>query len=377
MIDRVRPFVMADSGAVAALCDWAWWYQRSAAGWRWLTEGQPGAPFSDTMPAGWVCETDGGEVRGFLGNFLQPFDYRGEALVGATLHTLLVHPQVRGASRDLLRRFAGQDAAFVRYTFNANDRSAPIYRHFDMQPWPEALSRVKYVWRTDWTGVVSERALRWMHGLGGDSAARPTIEHFEDGRVWTGVIGQCEPGVADLGAGGIDARFDRLWDRLRADGRLLARRDAATLRWRCADPDLTRTPVILTYEDADGLAGYLMAFFSKGSEVERPALEIIDLIAVQQSEVVAIPAMIRTLLRSARALGAARVRLPFVSPGLEALMAPFRSARRVYPFDHCHLRWSASAPAELASAWYATPFDGDYSFCLRPPPLIAARQAAA
>lgn len=376
MNGRIRPFELDDCEAVKDLCDWAWWFKRSPEGWRWLTGGAPGTPHDATAPAGWVCETTDVEVRAFLGNFLQRFDYRGEVFLGASLHTLLVHPDVRGASRDLLRRFAGQQAAFVRYTFNANDRSAPIYRHFDMHPWPQELSRVKYLWRTDWPGVVSERALRWVHGLS-SGASRPRGERFETARVWTGVFGPCEPGVTPIPVGDIDERFDRLWDRLRLDCRLLAWRDAATLRWRCSDPDLTREPLLLAYETDGELAGYLFAFFSKGSEVERPALEIIDLIATEAVESVALPAMIRSLLRSARAMGASRVRLPFVSPKLDALLSEFAAARRVYAYDHCHLRWIGPGGPEFLGAWYATPFDGDYSFCLRPPPRIAATRAAA
>jgi hypothetical protein len=369
----VRPFELGDSDAVQRLCDWAWWYPRSSEGWRWLSAGSPGAGYSDAAPAGWVYETASDGVLAFLGNFRQRFDYQGETLVGASLHTLLVDPRARGASRDLLRRFAAQDSAFVRYTFNANDRSAPIYKHFDMKPWPESLSHVKYAWKADWSAVASERAVRWFHGLSGGRAA---VEHFTDARVWTGAITRCEPGVTPLPVGEIDDRFDVLWARLRQDDRLLAWRDAETLRWRCSDPDLTRLPVMLGYEQDGVLAGYLLAFFSKGSEVERPALEIIDLIATAEMEAVAIPALVRTLLGSARDLGAARVRLPFVSPRLDALLGAFPTARRAYGHDHCHLRWNEDAPEAMREAWFATPFDGDYSFCLRPPPLLAAERAA-
>lgn len=369
----VRPFVLDDSEAVQRLCDWAWWYPRSREGWQWLTAGPPRAPSPNDQPAGWVYETAADGVLAFLGNFRQRFDFRGKTLVGASLHTLLVDPRVRGASRDLLRRFAEQDSAFVRYTFNANERSAPIYRHFDMQPWPESLSRVKYAWRADWSAVASERAVRWFHGFSG---GRGSGERFTDARVWTGAITRCEPGVIALPADEIDGRFDRLWERLRLDGRLLAWRDADTLRWRCSDPDLTRLPVLLGFEQDGVLAGYLLAFFSKGSEVERPALEIIDLIATADLEAVAIPALVKTLLGSARDLGAARVRLPFVSPRLDGLLGAFASARRVYGHDHCHLRWNEEVLPEMHDAWFATPFDGDYSFCLRPPPLLAADRAA-
>jgi hypothetical protein len=373
MTYRVRPFALADSEAVNRLCEWAWWPQRSEAGWDWLSGGAPGAPFTSDMPAGWVCETADGEVLAYLGNFLQRFDWRGETLIGATLHTLLVDPRVKGASRDLLRRFAGQDLPFVRYTFNANDRSAPIYKHFDMHPWPETLSAAKYVWRTDWRGVASERAVRWLNGLAG---ARGGGERFVDPRVWTGKVRPLRPEVLALDVADIDERFDTLWARLKQDGRLLAARDAESLRWRCADPDLTRTPLLLAHQGEEGLEGYLLAFFSKGSQVERPALEIIDLIATADREAAVIPALVRTLLASARGLGAARVRLPVVNPRMEALLTLFRGARRVYGHDHAHVRWTQGAEPMLSDAWFATPFDGDYSFCLRPPPRIAAEEAA-
>ena len=81
MNDRIRPFELRDSAAVKDLCDWAWWFKRSPEGWRWLTAGAPGAPHDATAPAGWVCESASGEVRGFLGNFLQRFDYRGETFL--------------------------------------------------------------------------------------------------------------------------------------------------------------------------------------------------------------------------------------------------------------------------------------------------------
>jgi hypothetical protein len=370
---QVRPFALADSDAIKRLCDWAWWHPRSQEGWRWLMAGAPGVAYSAASPAGWVCETERDGVLAFLGNFLQQFDYRGDTLTASTLHTLLVDPRVKGASRDLLRRFADQQSSFVRYTFNANDRSAPIYKHFGMAPWPRSQSRTKYVWRTDLPGVVSERALRWVSGLAG---SRGHGERFHTERVWTGEVRYSEPGVVNMTVADIDERFDRLWARLKQDGRLLAVRDAATLRWRCSDPDLTRTPVLLAYEAEGDLAGYLLAFFSKGSQVERPALEIIDVIAPAEHEAAAIPALLRALLASARGLGAARVRLPMVSEGLEALLAPFRAARRVYGHDHCHVRWDAGVSDEMRAAWFATPFDGDYSFCLRPPPRMAVEQAA-
>jgi len=370
---QIRPFELADHAAVNELCQWAWWPPRSAQGWRWLVEGPSGETVSG--PPGWVCDGPDG-VQAFVGNFIQRFFLGDDSFEAATGHTLLVHPNLRGASRDLLRRFVRQDTMFARYTFNANDRSAPLYKHFAMHPWPPGQSAVKYVWRTDLPGVAQERALRWVHGFSGNLASRSGGEHFNSERLWTGRVKRCAPGVTPIAITDIDERFDNLWAALRQDGRLLARRDAASLRWRCGDPDLTREPLLLGYE-ADGvLAGYLLAFFSKGSEVEQPALEIIDLIALRSHQDVAIPALVRTVLASSRGLGVARVRLPMVNAEMERLLTPFSAARKVYHHDHCHVRWAEDVSEDLKSAWFSTPYDGDYSFCLRPPPRLAYSRAA-
>ncbi|MES2034968.1 MAG: N-acetyltransferase [Pseudomonadota bacterium] len=373
---RVRPFDLKDHKAVNALCDWAWWPSRSLESWAWLTAGTPGLD-SATGPVGWVCEDEHG-VEAFLGNFSQRFWQGDETFLGATGHTLLVNPRMRGAGRDLLRRLANQDDRFARYVFNANDRSAPMYQHHAMNPWPEPLASVKYVWRTDWTGVASERALRWFNGLSGHAASRRGGERFNSDRLWSGGLTWLADGVSEIPMSGVDDAFDRLWDRLRQDGRLLASRDAASLRWRCADPDLTRAPLMLGFEADGELAGYLLAFFSKGSEVERPALEIVDLIALRDHEARAVPALVQTLIGSARALGAARVRLPMVNPRMDELLSgPFAVARRTYGHNHCHVRWAPEVEDDLKAAWFATPYDGDYSFCLRPPPRPALVRVAA
>ncbi len=367
----IRPFELGDHEAVNRLCNWAWWPQRSAEGWRWLAEGPPGAlNDGETGPSGWVCESEKG-VLAFVGNCVQRFAFEDRTFAGATGHTLLVDPRLRGASRDMLRRFVRQPNRFARYTFNANDRSAPLYKHFGMHPWPEGLSAVKYVWRTDWTGVASERALRWFNGLSGHSGSRDGGERFLSDRPWTGSVGWRAPGVRQMALSEIDGRFDRLWAELRGDGRLLAFRDAASLRWRCSDPDLSCPPILLGYEVGGRLAGYLLAFFSKGSEVERPAMEIIDLVALRSVEMTAISALLRTLLLSARRFGAARVRLQTVNPELDQVLAPFALAKRQYRHNHCHIHWGEDTDERMKQAWFATPYDGDYSFCLRPPPKPA------
>lgn len=367
---ELRPFHLDDAPAINALCDWAWWPQRGDAGWRWLAEGPPGAREGlDSGPAGWVCERDG-QVVAFLGNFVQRFHFGDEVLRGASGHTFLAHPSAKGAGRLLLRALAEQPGRFGIYLFNANAISSGRYRHYGLDPWPSTTHHVKYSWWVDLPGVISERLLWKFSDLRGFEGVRGGGERFISDRLRHGSVTRTRPGVRVLAEGDLDERFDDLWARLQTDGRLLAARDAASLRWRLADPELTRRPVLLAYEAGGRLTGYLLAFFAKQTEIERPSLDIVDLIATRDTEATAIPALVQTLVDNTRDLGAVRVRLQTVSPRLDELLVGMPGARRTLTHGHCHARFAEGLGGEAIDAWHATPFDGDYSFCLRPPPLV-------
>lgn len=371
----LRPFQLDDVPAVNALCDWAWWPQRSAAGWAWLAEGPPGARApGDPGPAGWVCELDG-EVSAFLGNFVQRFHFGTKVLRGATGHTFLAHPRAKGAGRMVLRALAEQPDRFGVYLFNANAKSSGLYRHYAMEAWPAATQDVKYSWWVDLAGVVGERLLWRYSRLRGFDGVRTQGERFISDRLRHGAVTRLQPNVRVMFEQEVDGRFDGLWTRLQEDGRLLAARDSATLRWRLADPDLTRRPVLLGYEHEGRLAGYLLAYFSKQTEIDQPCLDIVDLIALAEHSAVAIPALVRTLVENAKALGVARVRLQTVSPVIDAILADLPGAQRQVTHGHCHARFAEGVDPAMIAAWQPTPYDGDYSFCLRPPPLVQTNTA--
>lgn len=368
MTTTVREFVPAqDLDGVAALCRWAWWPERDLAGWTWLTQ----APGMVGRPLGWVCAADD-EIVGFMGNFVQERRQGADTVAAVCGHTFLVHPKAMGKARMLMRRILDQGEVAATYTFNANGRSAGFFKHFGFETWPEAGADTKLVWPVAPVTLGAERLLRrW-------SQARK-FAGVQGGREWfpprpvPAVLAapRRTPSVRALDSRtDIDGRFDDLWRALTATGASLARRDAAALRWRVADPMLTRPPILLAYE-ADGvLAGYLLAILAKGSEIEAPALEIIDLIALPQVETVALPALVTALIGLARPLGAARVRLGLAHPRVETLLAPTRPARRQTPYSHCHVRFGQPGNDPGRAGWYATPFDGDQSFTSRPAPNI-------
>jgi len=294
---------------------------------------------------------------------------------GATGHTFVVDPAARGAGRLLLRALAEQQDRFAIYLFNANAVSAGHYRHYGLHPWPTPYDRVKYVWRLDLPAVIGER-LNWkLAGLKEFQGVREAGERFLDPRLLTGAVTAPAPGVRLLSRAEVDGRFDGLWRRLMASGRFMAARDSASLGWRMDDPDLTRAPILLGYEAQGRLTGYLLAYFAKQTEIEHTSLDIIDLVAEAGHEMDAVPALVNTLTANARALGAVRVRLQTVAPRLDGLLKDLPGARRVITHGHCHARFAEGLDSAIPTAWEATPYDGDYSFCLRPPPLDALKVA--
>ncbi len=144
------------------------------------------------------------------------------------------------------------------------------------------------------------------------------------------------------------------------------------MRWRLADPDVSRRPLLLGRLEDGRLTGTAMAMTAKTSIIDPPSLEIIDLQALAGSD--AIPLLARTLIRNARGMGAAKVRLQALTPDLLSRLGDLaRSARREGGWGHGHAAFSDDAPAAL---WRPTPLDGDYLVCNRPVPASAERRWA-
>ena len=174
------------------------------------------------------------------------------------------------------------------------------------------------------------------------------------------------PGVTALAD--FDADWDGFWSRLKNSGAVLADRSAETLRWRMADPDRTSPPISLVYRREGVITGWIMAQTAKMSRHEPPVLDIIDL-AATPGEPDAVQALAAALVANGRRLGVAKVRLQVVSPVVLAALGPLAGrARREGGWGHAHARFRPDWEQRLKAGWSPTPFDGDYSFCLRPVP---------
>lgn len=372
MTITVRPIDETDHGAVNALHRFVGWPERSEAGWAWL-EANP-ARLELGAPAGWLLETDEREPAGFTGNFVQRFHHDGRILYGATGFSIIVTPKARGASRKLITTFNSQPGLFAHYTFNANAVSAPLYKRYGMVAWPSETHALKLSWRIDALACAEGRVWREI------DRRVPRLTEARHERLLNPRLHEPDAltlphGVSVLTDLEDDSRFAGFWEALKAEGRIVADRSPATLRWRLADPDLTLRPLLLAYSRDAAVQGYAMAMMSKGNPIEPPMLEIIDLIALED-EPQAVHALMQALLMNARSMGAAKLRIQMVSPDLLRRLGPLAdSARREGGWGHCHVKFGATAPG--AAVWSPTPFDADYGICLRPVPVSVPEARAA
>ena len=365
----IRRFQPSDVPGVNRLHCNVWWPERSSAGWRWLDD-NPARRAIDA-PAGWVAEDADGGPAAFLGNFIQRF-WRGERpLYGATGFSVIVPPEQKGRSRDLIGAFVAQPGCFARYTLNANARSSPLYQRFGMLAWPPRTHALKLSWIINPAACLYGRGLRRLVALE-PRAARWLGEQLMPRRQGRPLDTTGWPdGIAALDDLSDASPYARFWTALRDQGRLLADRSPAMLRWRLSDPDLTMRPLHLVRRQDGEITGHALALVGKGSSIEPPTLEIIDLEALDRDRA-ALAALVGALLRLAPTLGAAKVRLQVVTErALDDLGDLARRARREGGWGHCHVAFAPGV--NEVGDWRPTPFDGDYSFCVRPLPRTSSR----
>lgn len=367
----LRPFQLTDHAAVNRLLASVGWPTRSQAGWAWLATSPAGCEIH--APQGWIEESDSGDVVGFLGNLVLPFDFRGRRLRGATGFSIVVRPEARGAGRRLIDAFLKQDGVFTHYTLNANALSAPIYARHGMTPWPQATSGLKLSWIADPVACMSSRFLRAAARLEPQRIVFP--ERLLTSRLDTPAPLRLPQGVDVVSTFEPNGDYALYWSRLSEEGRLRVDRGPAEIRWRFADPDLWRQPLVLGLRRDRGLTSVAIAVLAKGHPLEPAVLEVIDLTALSD-EKDGCEILLRALIDNAPRLGAAKTRLPVVSPWLlDRLGETARIARHEGGWGHCHARFGAAGPdPEL---WSPTAWDGDYSICLRPAPISARPSQAA
>lgn len=360
----IRPFELTDAEGVNALHHDIGWAAPSHEQWVWLSNN----PARGTAPFGWVIDTDG-RIDGFIGSFRQNHYRSHTRHCTATSHSVIVSPRAKGGLRELIAPFLDQKDLFVVTVLNANEIGSPIYRRLGLEPLASPLHDVKLSWIlaptvtlvAKWLRTVARRFPNLYPVLG--ERFTPRSSSLFDGRMvrWPDNVHFLHD-VSDASALG------RFWTELKAEGQLVVDRSPAILRWRLSMPGLASPPIMLGYHDANGLCAYAMAQLSKTGPLDVPALEIIDMVALERAPEQALPTLLKGLKTAAYKLGAAKVRLPLVSTPLHnALVGKTGLIHTEGGWGHAFARFHA--PQDSFADWHPTPLEGSYSFTLRQPRL--------
>lgn len=360
----IRPFELADAQGVNALHEDIGWAAPTHDQWVWLSAN----PARGKAPMGWVIDNNG-RIDGFIGSFRQTYFREHQRFSSATSHSVIVSPRAKGGLRELIEPFLDQKDVFAVTVLNANEVGSPIYRKLGITPLPSPLHDVKLSWILAPTITVISKWMRMaatrypaLYAVFGERFT-PRSSTLFDGRMvrWPS-------GVHFINDLSDSSSLANLWTALRAEGKLIADRSPATLRWRLSIPGLSSPPILLGYHDEKGLCAYAMAQMSKTGPLDVPALEILDMVALDRSATVALPTLLKAVKTAAYKMGAAKVRLPLVSPQIyKALASKTGMNRDEGGWGHAFARFNG--PQEQFADWQPTPFEGSYSFTLRQPRL--------
>lgn len=358
----LREVLPADWKALNALHRWAWFPERSESGWEWVHRFGQGYP-------GWVLEDEEG-VCGYLGNIRQSYALLDARLVGATGYSLIVLPRARGGSRLLLEAFRNQPGVFATSILNSNARAAPIYGREGLTAFPAGWADARIVWPLAPVTIVSEQIVRRLF-----HNRRPSRELFHSAR--SAPVAASVDQVRALDPWADAAAIDLFSSALNASGSLVADRSSRALQARFSDPDQANPPVLYGWDDEDRLSAMALGQVGKMTECEAPILDIIDVAWLEPHGAVAATALLARLKTHGQRAGASRMRLPLVNAATAAVArdVPGSLLRRRHLQSHTRFVESEG----LEHLWNPTPYDGDFGFCLRPPPVgrtPAVRDAA-
>lgn len=361
----MRDARLADESDVAALFQTAGWGRPAFETWRQQIQTLPVESARPETGFGWTLEA-GGRAVGFLRNVLHGYRYGDRDLIAASASTLIVEPDFRGYTLRLVAAFCQQRGIDLLLNTTAAPETATIFQFLKFSRMPQAEYDISLFWILRARGFL-EPALRKKGVPGpaitaGSVALAPALSAFlrATGRRIAGGDTACDVRVID--AAQIDERFDDLWSRKLQEGkRLLARRDARTLRWHFPPSQAAHPPRVLCAFKENRLLGYLVLVRRDTASIGLRRARVGD-IFVERDD----PGVIRRLMAEAAAQAAADGAVMLEVVGMpRAIREPLREFRpqqlpdRCWPFSYKTNDAELRADLGHEEHWYAGPYDGD------------------
>jgi hypothetical protein len=355
---RIREASFDDYQGIAALQRRNGLTPRSYALWSalWLSNPAhcPGAPI------GWVIETPGGEIGGYVGNLPLAYWFKDRYLRAATVYSWAADAAFRGYSLALVDRLVRQPGIDLIVCTTPNEPASRVYTAYRFRRIPQGQWDKCWFWITGYRGFA-RGALRsagfpWAGALAHPVAAALCVRD--------GIAGRRLPASGEdfEFADSFDARFDRFWEETIAQKseRLLAVRDGRTLRWHFGPSLAAGDAWILTATRGERLVAYAILDRQDHSALELRRIRFVDFQALDGFEHLLGPALARAL-EHARAEQAHVLENAGCWLGRWGAAAPYRRSLKTWGFLYKTRQEDLAGELENAAVWAPSAFDGDAS----------------
>jgi len=302
---------------------------------------------------GWLIE-DEGRIVGFFGNVPRIYRLGERRLVAGCATQWGVDPQWRTETRRLAKAYADQGQVDFLLVTTAKRAASRLFLENGYGAVPQPGLDSVLFWVADSQGFLAAamRRKQWPSFLA--QLGAPALALF--GRAKRRF--QAPLAVERIGRDQLGEDFDTFFERVVAarPDRLLAERDAATLRW--SYPDAERVEFLVVRE-AGRLRGFLALFADDAPAIGLKRRKVIDLVAEDDD-----PRIVDSLLAAAfartREVGAQVLELV-------GLPDPVRArARLAGALERRFVSWPAyykplteGLALDAESAWYLSGLDGD------------------
>ena len=364
----IREARFEDRHAVLELQRSAGFAEGMQVDWDWLWSHNPARVDAGPEPViGWVLEAQG-RIVGYLGNLPSYYRYGDATLQAAIATGFAVDQAYRGFGLRLVGAFFRQEKADLLLNTTASQAASQIFQRFNAVPMPQSGFDQMIFWvlrpRAFAKAFLTRKRYPTVLACAGSYITGPLLqvdilkrrrrpEKYSAAALST-VEALCWQDIGD--------EFDQLWARKLNEGkRLLAYRDAASLRWRLSAPGPDVKTKILACRRDGRLAGYVLVVRDRLRHLDLERSRIIDLLVERDNSDI-VDLLIGAAYGEARCDG---------SHMLEAIGLPNvirQRLREANPYTRFIAQntfiFKAADPqiqSELAlcEAWYASGFDGD------------------
>jgi hypothetical protein len=337
--------------------------ERAPGAWEWLWRVNPDA--TPQMSPGWVLEHQG-RIAGFIGCVPRSYHFRGRRWKCVAARAFVVEREFARDSLRLVAAFFTRGDADLLLNTSANATAAAIFRASGALALPQPHYDESLVWPVSGAGLAASWLRRRGVGNALAAVAGRAVGPIADAAQRLDARVPAAPGatVRRYDPGEAGETFDRLWQDLCAEwpDRLLARRDGAALRWQWGHPAAaSRQAVILAMESAGVLNGYAVVIREDSVRYGLKRARIVDLIARDDSAVT-LRALIGAAYQHAREQRVHVLDMVGFPSSVRAValdLRPLTAPLAAVPFWYRTVNRELGAALAGATAWYASPCDGD------------------